>query len=263
MTSRKYNLKRERTIVPHDRHFHAAPNLKLPTIVDLRPKFLPVYDQGQLGSCTANAGCGAYRFDDKVYSPSRLFLYYNERALDGDIPDDAGSSLSQCVNALEKFGVCTEASWPYDITKFTNKPPQACYNTAKSHKVVQAHQVAQTLVGMKSCLASGLPFILGIEVFSGLESDQAATTGVVPMPSPGEQSIGGHAICCVGYDDTKGHWIMMNSWGSDWGANGFFYLPYAYLTNTTFTSDLWVLLQVTPEPKKSLKKTFLCHELNI
>lgn len=248
MTNKKYNLRRERTQVDHTRKFNAPHVAKLPASVDLRSKFPPVYDQGQLGSCTANAGCGAYRFDDKVYSPSRLFLYYNERAIDGDINYDAGSSLSTCVKALETYGVCTEAAWPYNINKYTIKPPTACYTAAKNHVVVQAKQVQQTLQGMKTCLASGLPFILGIEVFSGLESDQAAQTGYVPMPSPGEQSIGGHAIVCVGYNDANKHWIMMNSWGSDWGAKGFFYLPYAYLTDTNITSDLWVLLKVSPEP---------------
>ena len=157
----------------------------MPSTVDLRDKFWAVYDQGQLGSCTANAGCGAYNYISKnPPDPSRLFLYFNERVLDGDISEDAGSSLHQCVNALETFGVCSEILWPYDISKFAIQPPQNCYNEAKQHEVIQAKQINQSINAMKSCLAGGYPFIFGIDVYSSFESDQANQTGVIPMPTP-------------------------------------------------------------------------------
>src|ERR1700761_6388176 len=129
----KYNLKRERVIC--QKKLKCTLQNQLPPTVDLRDKFGPVYDQGNLGSCTANAGAAAYNYISKCpQNPSRLFLYYNERLLDGDVSSDAGSSLSQCVNALEQFGVCGEKLWPYDISKFAEYPTQSCYDAAKDHE---------------------------------------------------------------------------------------------------------------------------------
>lgn len=240
-----FNLKRERN-VPHPRKlkFSLTKDVELPSSVDLRSKCPAIYDQGDLGSCTANAGCAAYSFDDAKFSPSRLFLYYNERVDDHDVAEDAGSSLSECVHALERFGVCSEAHWPYDITKFAKRPSGKCYIEARRHVAVEAHQLSQTVQDMKACLAGGFPFILGIEVFSGLESDDAASTGIVPMPDQDEKSLGGHAVVCVGYDDSKNWWIMRNSWGN-WGDQGYFYLPYDYLTDQNISSDFWVIKKVS------------------
>jgi len=85
-----------------------------------------VEDQGQLGSCTANALVGNLEFLEKkgghtVTNLSRLFIYYNERAMEGTIYDDAGAMIRDGVKTLVKLGVCTERKWPYDITKFTQK----------------------------------------------------------------------------------------------------------------------------------------------
>jgi C1A family cysteine protease len=209
-TKHTYNLKKERVATNHVHHFGVE---QLPTSVDLRSNCPPVYDQGQLGSCTANSLSGCYQFLDKSYLPSRLFLYYNERALDGDISQDAGSTISQGIKALETIGVCDEQSWPYIEDKFTIKPSQNCYSEAKLHEVIKAIPVGQTLEAMKQCLASGFPIALGIEVYSELESQEVATTGMCPMPGPDSQLLGGHAIMCVGYSDETQMWTMRNSWG--------------------------------------------------
>ena len=130
--TRKYNVKVNR--LPKDKlKFKKldAPS-QLPASVDLRPNCPPVYDQGQLGSCTANALIGAFEYDVPSFMGSRLFLYYNERKLEGDIPDDNGAQLSDGVKCLEKYGLCPESEWPYDITKFATKPPEQCYTDALS-----------------------------------------------------------------------------------------------------------------------------------
>jgi C1A family cysteine protease len=218
----------------------------LPSTVDLRDKFGPVYEQGNLGSCTANAGCGAYSFiSNQPTNPSRLFLYYNERLLDNDISEDAGSSLYECTNALEQFGVCDESLWPYNINMFADQPPQVCYDQGKQHEVIEAKQVNQTLNDMKACLANGLPFMFGIEVYSSFESDEATKTGVIPLPQPNEEDLGGHAILCVGYEEANKRFIFRNSWSSAWGAEGYGYLPYAYMTDTNLTCDCWCIIKAT------------------
>jgi len=246
--SRKYNLKVEWGVAPQSVISYAA--VKLSSLVDLRSKLKVMYDQGNLGSCTANALCYAYVFNAPNYSPSRLFLYYNERMLDNDISIDAGSTLSQGINALKKYGVCPETLWSYDISKFANKPTTTAYSQGLLNQVIQASRVAQTLASLKGCLASGFPFVVGILVYTSFESNIANTTGYVPMPNTRtEQLLGGHAVTCIGYNDAKQVFIMQNSWGTRWGDKGYFYLPYAFLTSTTLAGDIWKITQVETPPK--------------
>jgi len=228
---------------------------KLPSTVDLRSKIGIMYDQGQLGSCTANALCYSFVLNDTSgFKPSRLFLYYNERALDNSIPDDAGSTLTQGIKALIKYGVSSETLWPYDISKFTTRPLTSAYTEALNHQVISASRVLQSSASMKGCLYSGQPFVVGILVYSSFESQTVARTGYVPMPNTlREQVLGGHAIICVGYNDAKKVWIMKNSWGSGWGDKGYFYLPYNYLLSSGLSGDMWKITKVeivTPNIKK-------------
>lgn len=226
----------------------------LPSAVDLRPQCPPVYDQFDLGSCTANAGAGAIQFDLMkqklpVFTPSRLFIYFNERDMDGDVMQDAGSSLSTCVSVLAKQGVCPETEWPYDITKFTVRPPTQCYMDGVKTLAIQYSKVANQIIPsvMKLCLSEGDPFIFGFTVFESFESEQVAQTGIVPMPqtdSTGkitESVVGGHAVMCVGYDDSKEMFLVRNSWGSSWGIGGYFWIPYKYLTNSELANDFWCI----------------------
>ena len=215
----------------------------LPASVDLRPRMPPVYDQGRLGSCTANALCGAMQFERPALPQgSRLFLYYNERRLEHDVPDDAGATLADGVTCLERLGVCPETEWPYDIAKFAKEPTARCYVDAAKNRAVSAYNLpVGDAATMKKVLASCLPFVVGIAVYPSFEAPDVAATGVVPMPGPKERSIGGHAVLCVGYDDARGAWLMRNSWGAAWGDKGYFYLPYAYLLDPLLSSDMWSL----------------------
>ena len=209
--------------------------------VDLRPKMPPVYDQGNLGSCTANALCGAFSYSNAGFHGSRLFLYYNERMLEHSIPQDVGANLHDGVKCLEKYGVCPESEWPYTITKFATKPPSLCYADALKHVVIRASNIQNDLPSMKNALATGHPFVVGIAVFESFESTTVTRTGIVPMPRPTEHLLGGHAVLVCGYDDTKSMFIVRNSWGVGWGDKGYFYLPYDYLTNSSYSTDLWCI----------------------
>lgn len=233
----RYNLKRERVAQNHVHNFGIH---TLPKIVDLRLKCPPICSQGNLGSCTSFALASAFQYLDPKWNGSHLFLYYNERMLDNpyNITDDSGSTISQGIVALKKFGICKETSWPYDVEKFATKPPNSCYVEGKLHQVINAIPIAQTQNAMKQCLASNFPIALGIAVYESFESDEVAKTGIVPMPKETEQLLGFHAVLLVGYDDSKKVWIMRNSWG-DWGMKGYFTLDYAYLNSTNLASDLW------------------------
>lgn len=241
-TKRIYNLKRSDVPPPEHKRFRHVFNASLPKRVDLRDKLPPVYDQGQLGSCTAQAGAAAYSFvSNKPPNPSKLFLYYNARLLDNPkwVLEDSGATLYHLIVGMEQFGVCPEKKWPYDISKFKDKPTQECYDKAKKNLVTEVNHLNPTLPELKACLASNFPFVFGIMVHSSFESDIVSKTGKVPLPKKGEKQLGGHALLCCGYDDDQKVFICRNSWSSKWGDNGYCYLPYDYLTNPEIAWDFW------------------------
>jgi C1A family cysteine protease len=218
----------------------------LPAKKDLTSKCPSVYDQEQLGSCTANAIAGAIEFDlmkenKKAFVPSRLFIYYNERAMEGTVASDSGAQIRDGVKSVASKGDCHEEIWPYDINKFADKPAQKCYKDALKHKAVQYQRVIRDLNQMKGCIASGYPFVFGFAVYQSFESQQVAKTGHASMPSPGEQAVGGHAVLAVGYDDSQNWFIVRNSWGTKWGMKGYFTLPYSYLLNANLSDDFWTI----------------------
>lgn len=219
----------------------------LPVRADLRAQCPPVYDQGQLGSCTANAIAGAIQFDRMkqqladIFTPSRLFIYYNERVIEHSVDSDSGAQIRDGIKSVNKQGDCPEMEWPYVVAKFKTKPPKKCYADALKYKVVSYQRVTQTLSQLKGCLASGWPFIFGFAVYESFESAAVAKTGHAPLPKSGEPVIGGHAVVGVGYDDAKQWFIVRNSWGGKWGMAGYFTLPYAYLTDENLASDFWTI----------------------
>jgi C1A family cysteine protease len=206
-----------------------------------------VLDQGQLGSCTANAIASAHRFDQikqgavQVFAPSRLFIYYNERVMEHTTSEDSGAMIRDGIKSIASDGVCAESMWPYAIPKFATRPTQPCYEAATDHQAVSYQRILQTPMQMRGCLASGYPFVFGFAVYESFESPAVTTTGVVPLPSPGESMLGGHAVLAVGYDDESQRFLAMNSWGSAWGDRGYFTIPYAYLTDGGLSADFWTV----------------------
>jgi C1A family cysteine protease len=235
-------------------HLYAAPPqylTDLPTSVDLRPQCpRDVYDQGQLGSCTANAIAAAFEFDllkqqAEDFMPSRLFIYYNERSMEGTVSTDSGAMIRDGIKSVSKQGVCREDDWKYDISQFAEKPPDNCYTEAMKHQVTSYQRIPRVLNQMKGCLAHGFPFVFGFSVYESFESDAVARSGVVPMPDiANEQQLGGHAVLAVGYDDADQRFLVRNSWGEGWGDGGYFTMPYAYVTDRSLASDFWAILQV-------------------
>ena len=222
-------------------------NIKL---VDLRSTCPAIYNQDKLGSCTANAIAAAYEYDDikqnekDVFIPSRLFIYYNERKIEGSIDTDSGAEIRDGIKSISVDGVCSEDMWKYDITKFTECPTQECYDYAKNHKSIEYKRVVQSLEQLKQCLIEGFPFIFGFNVYSSFETQEVADTGDMPMPKEDEELLGGHAVCAVGFDDNRRVFIVRNSWGDSWGDKGYFYMPYAFITNTSQCSDFWTVRKI-------------------
>lgn len=223
---------------------HPTP-AELPPLVDLRPQCSPVENQGNLNSCTANALVGALEFLEKkdgvpFADLSRLFVYYNERVLEHAVRSDSGAMLRDGIKTLNHQGVCTEKNWPYNIPGFKAKPAAACFREALTHRIT-SYQRLLTLDQMRSCLAEGFPFVFGFTVYKNFESKETAASGVLNLPQPGEQVLGGHAVLAVGYDDAGKRFIVRNSWGAAWGQQGYFTMPYDYLADRNLSDDFWTI----------------------
>lgn len=252
MTKRAYPIKRQ-VADPKDRvkSYNLHPSVKLAATVDLRPSCPPIFDQGQLGSCSANAG-NAYvmmligRQSGKPITEikmlSRLFQYYNERLIEGTVGEDAGAQMRDIGKAAQKYGVCTELLDPYIIEKFAETPTEQEYAEALNYKINSYHSLT-TVEDIQTYLAvHQMPVLMGMEVFPSFESDTVAQTGIVPMPKKSEASLGGHAVLIVGYKKIGRtlYFIVRNSWGEGWGDKGYFYLPATYITKG-YAFDFWVL----------------------
>lgn len=247
---------------PRD-HRYSAPLAQLQTLparIDLAPKFVdPPFNQGQIGSCTANAVAGAIQFARHAsnlphYVPSRLFIYYNERKAEHTVPLDAGAQIRTGIKSVKAIGACPEAAWPYDDTpadpgtnlfppgsKPATKPSSEAYALAAEFKITGYSRVPQALSQMKACLAGGFPFTVGFLVFDSLYDAQGHPKKVVPLPSANEAPIGGHAVLAVGYDDSTQLFKLRNSWGPTVQEGGYFYLPYAFLTDPNLADDFWTV----------------------
>ena len=255
---RNYGLHRQLPDRRDHRLWLAAP-IALPPSVDLRgPLMPPVWDQGQLGSCSSFSLAAAYQFERNWQglpplgasnTPSHLFLYWNERDAEGSTASDAGGDLRDGIQSLTTQGVCDESLWPYDDNQdgknlFAQKPSDACYAAALKDLALQYQAPDQDLVSLKTALAGGLPVAFGIVVYESFESDAVAQSGIVPMPGAGEEQLGGHAVLLSGYNDTNGAFLVRNSWGGQWGAEGYFWLQYAYVTDPDLAFDFWQISQV-------------------
>lgn len=227
------------------------PPAALPPHVDLRGPNMPaVYDQEQLGSCTANAIAAALEFDrlrQKLddFMPSRLFIYFNERAMEGTIHSDCGAQIRDGIKSVATNGDCPESEWPYNPPLFAVKPPAPCYAHAVQHKAVNYARVPQFPASIQSCLAAGFPVVFGFTVYAGFEGDAVAQTGVLNLPQPHEANLGGHAVLAVGYDLPSQRLLVRNSWGAKWGQQGYFTMPFAYAANPNLASDFWQIQLVS------------------
>jgi C1A family cysteine protease len=224
------------------RPVHVPRQGMLPSRVDNRASCSPVADQGQLGSCTGFAiAKGLREFvqhtgHEQLVPLSAMFLYYEERVLQDTVNEDSGATITAGLQVLQDKGVAPEAAWPYNIPKFTVKPSAEAYAAAEAHKVHHATQV-KGLDDVKTVVAKGGAVAIGFQVYQSFM--KIGADGVMPMPKPSERVVGGHAVLVVGYDDGKKAVLVRNSWGTKWGDQGYFWMPYAFIADENNADDFW------------------------
>jgi C1A family cysteine protease len=244
----KYHWTRDK--VDKRDHTYASKQLgAIPTKIDLRANCSPIENQGNLGSCTGNAIAATieylYKKAKKPIDVSRLFIYYEERALIGTISEDSGAFIRDGIKVVNKKGAPLENLWPYNISKFTYRPSQSSYVDAAKRKAV-GYQRCLNFNAVKNALAVGYPVVIGFDVYESFESQVVANTGQMPFPNVDtEECLGGHAVTLVGYDDATQKFIARNSWGAGWGDRGYFYMPYQVIQDSSMSSDFWIITSVT------------------
>lgn len=231
--------------------FKAAHVAGLPAVVDLRKWCVPTLTQ-DLSDCTANALTAVARWHiikagGKQDAPlSRLQLYYDERAIENCVTEDAGAEIRDGIKCMRDIGVCYEADWPYNVKKFAIKPPPDRYQRTQLFGSLTYERVDVSINAIKVAIATGFPVVIGISLFASFESDAVEKSGVVPMPDiTKEEMTGGHCMYVAGYGQKPGYFTVHNSWGDKWGDKGFCYIPEAYLGSAKFGSDYWVIKNVT------------------
>lgn len=232
----------------HDERDHKfALKAEVTTSSDLRPGMPPVWDQGDIGSCTGHgiAACKMYldlKKNAEAVTPSRLFIYYNERALERTIRTDAGAEIRDGIKVLAKKGAPDEKLWAYDTTKWAKKPNKVAFADALNRQILKYERVDWTNMDqVRTALSAGYPIVFGFNVYDAFESTTVAKTGVLNMPSKKEKQVGGHCVLLVGHDDASQRVIVRNSWGTSWGMNGYFTMPYEYITSPTLSDDFWII----------------------
>ncbi len=220
--------------------------------VDLRPYCTSIEDQEDLGSCTAQAGAGLVEYIElnqfgEYLDASRLFLYKVTRNLLGLI-GDTGAYMRTTLKALQLFGTVPESYHPYMTSRFDEEPPAFCYSFARNYQILRYYRL-QTLADIKKVLGLGLPVAFGFTVFRSIFASEVEETGNIPFPSSNDSVAGGHAVVAVGFDDAKKYIIIRNSWGKNWGDDGYGYLPYKYF-EVGLARDYWILVKTKYESLK-------------
>ena len=240
------NLQWKREVPDARDRVYAPKAVLMPKAVDLRANCSPIEDQGQLGSCTGNAVAAVVEYLDrkagKNLDVSRLFIYYEERVLIGTVTEDSGAYIRDGIKVLNKKGAPLESIWPYNTNRFATKPNVLAYTDAAKRKAGTYEKVAN-FAGVKNALARGFPVVVGFDVYDSFYN--IGSNGIMPYPNVNtEELLGGHAVAIVGYNDNKGTFIVRNSWGTNWADNGYFYMPYRVIQNTSMSSDFWIITSV-------------------
>lgn len=210
------------------------------------PTWPAVLNQGSLGSCVDNCLDVLLEFDEakegdaKAPGLSRLFLYWNAR---GGTPTDDGSSFSAALAGVNKYGACLETLWPYDVSQFATKPPDAAWADAATRQGRNYYRLLD-LNDMMACLDQGYPFAICFAVFDSFFS-LSANNYQLTIPADTETFQGGHAVTVCGYDMARKVFLIQNSWGADWANHGRFEMTFDMMADPLYVWDAWTIRNIS------------------
>lgn len=231
---------------------------ELPTSVDMRGDVFEIEDQGPIGSCVANGVASSCELianrNNQPIDLSRMFLYNATKAYEGRLGEE-GLYTRNAYHIAYKYGMPTEEYYPYDLSKDNIDPPIDAYQMASENRITRYENLTPGRVrlyrsqeekdfityNIKAALHEGLPVGMAVSV----TTDLLNLTGPWQLqnyPWHGDftngRDLGGHYMLIVGYDDDCGKFLVQNSWGTDYGDNGYCGLPYAIVGHPFF--EAWV-----------------------
>lgn len=240
MTTRVFNI--QISSIDEIEDYYDQTGVEIQGSVDLRSTDSPIDDQGSLGSCSANAFVNAY--ENMVLSSgetnfvdlSRLFLYYNSRILEESVETDSGViEIKSTLDAAKEYGICTEEIWPYQANTIYTTPSNEAYTDALQRRIPSYEFIANDDAMREVISLYSKPVLIGMYVFDDFMLANK-TKYIIPMPNDTEFALGGHAVIVVGYTENK-DFIIKNSFGTDWGNDGYAILPKEYSERYIF--DRW------------------------
>ncbi len=241
--------------VSENDHLAALDVRTLPRQTDLRDNLGAVEDQGQIGSCVANAAVGALEHQQRkagkpVVELSRMFVYFNARRMSGSEREDGGTTTAQGMAAFLAFGAPPEGVWPYDPNLLRTEPSRQAYDHASPNTPIEYARV-DGMQNIKGAIASGYPVVMGVSIPQWCYQE-AGKTGVMPNPPQAEVDKAkretGHSMLLVGYDLDGGYFTVRNSWGQDWGQNGYFRMSFDTFEAASRADASWILGNLAGTP---------------
>lgn len=212
---------------------------QLPDAIDLSDRFPVPGDQGSQNSCVGwaiaygvksyqealeyNWSLGSDTPDDILFSPAFIFNQLNGGK-------NSGIRIDQALKLLVEQGVATLATMPYQESDFTSQPTTKAFAEAKWFKA-SSWAALKSTSDIKQALAKGLPVIASMAIFDTFKNLKGSNS----LYNTAGTYQGDHAVVIVGYDDNHtggGAFKLMNSYGIEWGDNGFFWVPYTFLPTT-------------------------------
>ena len=255
---------------PLEETYEPPKNISLPESIDLRSNFTRIKNQGNQGSCLAHALTSIFEYAVKLNTAksvdlSEAFLYYNARKMDttGDVDTstDTGSRVKPAIASLMEYGIATEELCPYNEADFTTQPSDQAYADAKTRRLIKALNVNRSSVDIKKALSEGYPveasFVLcptftdasiGGYVSMPTETEITETLSLDDSQRPRHST---HAMVIVGYSDKLNCFVVRNSWGEDWGDNGYCYIPYIYVDDKRLCNNACIITEI--ESMKAVK----------